>query len=268
MKKIRFSLYRLFLIAAASILPLQADEPESSTDAPTLLITGASFATSANGWFELGCEALGVNGINRAIGGEAIANTANRMAEGTLYSPEEFENIDALVIMQVHERNVFESENFQESWEDYETPFDRSDYAAAFDYVIKRYTAECYELRNNPDSRYYNTPSGKPAIIVLTTHWHDARTTYNSSIRQLGAKWGLPVVEFDTKIGFSKDTLHPVTKDQYSLIYAQDTQKIRGVTYGWHPLRGKDSYIQQRMAAIFADTMRSILPVQTCTDFK
>lgn len=261
MKKIRLSLHWLLLIAAATILPLQADEPESASGGPTLLITGASFATAANGWFEIGCETLGVNGINRAIGGEAIANTANRMAQGTLYSPEELENIDALVIMQVHERNVFESENFQESWEDYEVPLDPSDYAAAFDYVIKRYTSECYELRNNPASRYHNTLSGKPAIIVLTTHWHDARTTYNHSIRELGAKWGLPVVEFDKKIGFSKDTLHPVTKDQYSLIYAQDTQKIRGVTYGWHPLRGKDSYIQQRMGTIFADTMRSILPV-------
>ncbi len=263
MKKITLSLHCLLLIAVATVLPLQADESKPASDGgTTLLITGASFATAANGWFEIGCEILGVNGINRAIGGEAIADTANRMAEGTLYSAEELENIDALVIMQVHERNVFESENFQESWEDYEIPFDRSDYAAAFDYVIKRYTSECYELRNNPASRYYNTRSGKPAVIVLTTHWHDARTTYNTSIRQLGAKWGLPVVEFDKKIGFSKDTLHPVTNDQYSLIYAQDTQKIRDVTYGWHPIRGKDSYIQQRMGAIFADTMRSILPAR------
>jgi hypothetical protein len=34
------------------------------------------------------------------------------------------------------------------------------------------------------------------------------------------------------------------------------------VIYGWHPFRGDDSFIQQRMAAVFADLMRKILPVR------
>ena len=44
----------------------------------TILLTGASFASPQNGWFEIGCRQLDARAINRAIGGEAIADTANR----------------------------------------------------------------------------------------------------------------------------------------------------------------------------------------------
>ncbi|MDH6358436.1 DUF5040 domain-containing protein [Parabacteroides sp. PF5-9] len=227
-----------------------------------LLLTGASFASPENRWFEMGCHVLGANPINRAIGGEAIASTANRMADGTLYSKAELENLDALVIMQVHERDVFEPSQLKENYHDYPTPFERINYAAAFDYVIKRYISECYELKNDPQSKYYNTPTGKPAVIVLCTDWHDARVVYNTSVRQLAEKWGFPVVEFDKNIGFSKNQVHPVTHEHYSLLYSTDTQELNGIKYGWHPIRGEASYIQQRMAAIFAHKMKEILPLK------
>ena len=214
----------------------------SKTTEYKILLTGASFASPQNGWFEIGCRKLNAEAINRAIGGEAIANTANRMANGTLYSKEELENIDALVIMQV--------------------PFDRSNYAAAYDYVIKRYLTECYELRNDTTSKYYNTPYGKPAIIVLCTHWHDCRTVYNESIRKLAAKWGFPLIEFDKYIGFSKNVLHPVTGKPFSQLYSTDIQVTEGIAYGHHPIRGEQSYMQQRMAAIFVDSMNRILPIK------
>ena len=38
----------------------------------TILLSGASFASPENGWFEIGCETLQAKGINRAINGEAI----------------------------------------------------------------------------------------------------------------------------------------------------------------------------------------------------
>ena len=209
----------------------------------TILLTGASFASPQNGWFEIGCRQLDARAINRAIGGESIADTANRMAEGTLW-------------------NVSATGGLKEKYTDYTTPFDRSNYAAAFDYVIKRYQSECYALKDDPKSKYYGTKSGKPTVIVLCTDWHDARTTYNAAIRRLAARWGLPLVEFDRNIGFSKDTPNPATGTQQSLLHAQDTQTIEGVAYGWHPQRGQDKYIQQRMAAIFTDTMRRILPAK------
>lgn len=228
----------------------------------TILLTGASFASPQNGWFEIGCRQLDARALNRAIGGESIADTANRMAEGTLWNAGELDEMDALVIMQVHNRDVSATGGLKEKYTDYTTPFDRSNYAAAFDYVIKRYQSECYALKDDPKSKYYGTKSGKPAVIVLCTDWHDARTTYNAAIRRLAARWGLPLVEFDRNIGFSKDTPNPATGTQQSLLHAQDTQTIESVAYGWHPQRGQDKYIQQRMAAIFTDTMRRILPAK------
>lgn len=228
----------------------------------TILLTGASFASPQNGWFEIGCRQLDARALNRAIGGESIADTANRMAEGTLWNAGELDEMDALVIMQVHNRDVSATGGLKEKYTDYTTPFDRSNYAAAFDYVIKRYQSECYALKDDPKSKYYGTKSGKPAVIVLCTDWHDARTTYNAAIRRLAARWGLPLVEFDRNIGFSKDTPNPATGTQQSLLHAQDTQTIEDVAYGWHPQRGQDKYIQQRMAAIFTDTMRRILPAK------
>ncbi|MDP4271217.1 MAG: DUF5040 domain-containing protein, partial [Bacteroidota bacterium] len=94
------------------------------------------------------------------------------------------------------------------------------------------------------------------------TNWHDGRVVYNTSVRKLADKWGFPVVEFDKYIGFSKNTLHPVTGKQYSLLYATDNQMVGGERFGQHPYRGEQSYIQQRMAAIFADLMQKILPIR------
>jgi len=235
---------------------------KDSTYRYTILLTGASFASPQNTWFEMGCRKLDARPLNRAVGGEAIANTANRMKDGTLYSVKELEDLDAFVIMQVHNKDVFDESHLLTKYTDYPTPFNRDNYAMAFDYVIKRYLSECYELRNNPQSRYYGTPAGKLALIVLCTDWHDGRKIYNSSVRKLVDKWGLPLIEFDKNIGFSDKMLHPVTGQQTSLLYAKDTQMIDGVKYGWHPVRGEQSYIQQRMAAIFADMMDKLLPLK------
>ncbi|NDW08711.1 DUF5040 domain-containing protein [Dysgonomonas sp. 520] len=256
----KYSLLFVCLTIVSFTLFAQKEEtlPEKGFN---ILLTGASFATSSNGWFEFGCEQLNANPINRAIGGEAIASTANRMIKGTLYSKEELEVIDALVIMQVHERDVYDPTQLKANYNDYETPFDRINYAAAYDYVIKRYMTECYELKNDSTSKYFGTQSGKPVVIVFCTHWHDGRTVYNQTIRQLAEKWGFPLIEFDKFIGFSKEKRHPVTNQQISLLYAQDTQKIDGEVFGWHPMKGQNQYIQQRMGCIFADLMRKILPI-------
>ncbi|MFV0471807.1 MAG: DUF5040 domain-containing protein [Paludibacteraceae bacterium] len=225
----------------------------------TILLTGASFATPNNGWFELGCEKLSAVPINRAVGGESIAKTANKMYDETLYSKDEFENMDALVIMHVHDKNVCDESKLKADYNGYKFPFDYNHYAESYDYVIKRYLSECYELKNEPSSRYYGSKAGKPAVIILCTHWHDARGTYNASIRKLAEKWGLPIVEFDKYIGFSKNQLHPATNEQISLIYAVDSQTSNGEKFGWHPQQGRNSYIQQRMAAIFYELMQKIL---------
>jgi len=247
-------------------LPVSAQtNPDLSTFSPryNILLSGASFASPENRWFEIGCVRLNAIPINRAVNGESIANAANKMALGDLYTKQELEMLDAFVIMHVHNQDVYDESVLLENYRDYSMPLDKyaaTSYTQAFDYVIKRYISDCYELRNEPDSKYFGSKSGKPAVIVLCTHWHDARITYNTSVRRLAEKWGLPLVEFDKNIGFSKNILHPVTKDQHSLLYTSDTLvETDGITYGWHPLHGDDSFIQRRMAAIFADLMRKIL---------
>lgn len=253
----------MLLIVCAALLPAQEKSAgDKNENQYTFLLTGASFASPNNGWFEVGCDLTGATPLNRAIGGEAIADAANRMENGTLYSKEELENIDALVIMQVHDRDVSDESQLKNKYTDYTIPFDRNNYAAAFDYVIKRYLTECYNLKFDETSKYYNSRMGKPAVVVLCTDWHDGRVTYNTAVRKLGEKWGFPVVEFDRYIGFSKNAVHPVTGEQVSRLYTGDKQVIRGETYGWHPENGQDKYLQRRMGAIFADTMRKIFPVK------
>ena len=85
----------------------------------TILLTGASFASPQNGWFEIGCRQLDARALNRAIGGESIADTANRMAEGTLWNAGELDEMDALVIMQVHNRDVSATGGLKEKYTDY-----------------------------------------------------------------------------------------------------------------------------------------------------
>ena len=189
----------------------------------TVLLSGASFASVDNGWFELGCEALRAKGINRAIGGEAIADVANRMSRGDLYSREELDEVDVFVIMQVHNRDVYAPNELKKDYHEYALPFTRGNYAAAFDYVIKKYISDCYQLQFDKGSKYYGVKGGKPAVILLCT------------------------VE------------HPETHRQTSTLFADDTECIDGVEYGWHPNRGKDCYIQNRMAAVFVAQIQSLV---------
>lgn len=92
---------------------------------------------------------------------------------------------------------------------------------------------------------------GKPARIMLCTHWHDGRTVYNESVRKLADYWDIPLIEFDANIGFSKDDEENADPGAPSRKMAMDVETIDGVRYGWHPLWGKDREVQQRMAEIF-----------------
>lgn len=232
----------------------------------TFLLTGASFAIPENGWFEMGCKDLGAEAINKSVSGEAIYHTARRMNLGTFYTTEELDRTDVFVIGHVHNQNVANEQWLKENWEDYTSIASTTDYSVAYDYVIKRYIADCRGLKDNPESKYYGTEDGKPVKIMFCTHWHDSRTTYNPAIRKLAAKWGFPLVEFDENIGFSHLDVES-GETQPSVAYAHDTETIGGVKYGWHPLRGSNSYIQRRMAQIFVDEAAKYLGLDVAFDY-
>lgn len=214
-----------------------------------ILLTGASFAYSANSWFAKVCASLNKKAYNKAVSGESIRDTAVKMYNGTLYSKAEFEDFDTLLIMHVHNQDVCDEVELKDNYADYSVSASMS-YSQAYDYVLKKYAAECYAAKDDSTSKWYGTQYGKPCRVVCMTHWHDARTVFNESIRRLRDKWGFELVELDKNIGFSKNQLHSVTGGQVSVIHAQDTEVIDGVTYGWHPSRATGAYIQDRIAEI------------------
>lgn len=232
-----------------SNLEVRVNNNESELVSGGILLTGASFAYNENKWFSKVCDALNARNYNKAVSGESIRHTAVKMHNGALYSKAEFENFDTLLIMHVHNQDVCDDIDLQENYSDYEVSTSMS-YSQAYDYVLKKYAAECYAAKDDSTSKWYGTQCGKPCKVVCTTHWHDSRTVFNDSIRRLRDKWGFGLIELDKNIGFSKNSVHPVTGGQVSVIHAQDTEVIDGVTYGWHPSRANDAYIQDCIAEI------------------
>ena len=214
-----------------------------------IAIIGASFAYSENGWFEIACERLEREPINKAVSGENIIHNALRFRDKTQFTDAEMDSFATFVIMHTHNINAYGEEGGELS----ENPT----IAEAYDYVIRTYISLCRELEFNPASVWYGVAGGKPVDIVLCTHWHDAREVFNTSVRLLAERWKgyARLCEFDKNIGFTKDVPDPITGKQRSIDFAHPgngaTEIIDGVEYGWHPKRGRDSEIQQRMADIF-----------------
>lgn len=113
------------------------------------LLAGASFAVPENGWFELVCDAFNAEAMNKAVSGDAIKHTASDMFYDRFYTDEELERNDAFIIMHVHNQDVASTTGIKENYEDY-THADIQQYNTAYDYVIKRYKADCYNLKTTP----------------------------------------------------------------------------------------------------------------------
>lgn len=143
-------------------------------------------------------------------------------------------------------------------------------YAAGYDYLLKKYALDCYNLRLNPDSKYYGTKSGKPVIIVCTTQWHDGYVRFNEGVKKMAKKHGAIVCDVANNIGFSYLQTDPTNNDsiRWSALHCNnaaigsgndtETVPIHGVMYtgmGWHPTRQWDSYIQMKRAQILAQTL-------------
>lgn len=247
---------KLQKIILSGLLSLAALTVQAQNYDHHFLLAGASFAVPENGWFELVCDAFNAEPLNKAVGGDAIKHTASDMFLDRFYTTEELDRIDAFIIMHVHNQDVASTNGIKENYEEY-TYDEIQQYNTAYDYVIKRYKADCYNLKFNPESRYYQTENGKPATIILCTHWHDSRITYNQSIRTLAERWQLPLIEWDENIGFTRKVVDADGR-QPSIKYAADTEKIYDITFGWHPMRGKEQYIQQKMASIAMEKLTEL----------
>lgn len=231
-----------------------------------ITLIGASLAHSANAWFAKASRSLGVPGLNKAVSGSVPYLFADRFWRDTLFTSEDFEQADVLAIQFASSPDLDNTDGLFPTYQEYTANFDPENtenqfaanytHAQAVDYILKKWQALCYEQRNVAGSKWYGTQHGKPCRIMFVSHWHDARSYYNDAIRVLAKRWGAQICPFDEKIGFSKN--QPLQNgQQVSRLYAQDTQTIDSVVYGWHPLRGiEGEYIQSKMAGIFVTAIR------------
>jgi len=267
----------------------------------SILLSGASISESINGYFEHAMLDLGITEYkNLSVAGTNIFKLCNDLySNGLNYA----KSYDLLIISHVHNFDVFnlpdnikdmtaeELENNDEfgtyiTTEDYVngTPpatlsyTTEQLYAIGYDYSIKKWISLNYNLKSETG---YDSFFGKAAQICLYTYWHDARTIYNEAIRKLAKKWNLLLIKDDENIGFSKDRVHPVTKQQYSILYTnssryQKLETIDGVIYGFHPdtisVENRNTYnstkkmlleylpyIQKRRAAILIKTLKNAI---------
>lgn len=267
----------------------------------SILLSGASISESINGYFEHAMLDLGITEYkNLSVAGTNIFKLCNDLySNGLNYA----KSYDLLIISHVHNFDVFnlpdnikdmtveELENNDEfgtyiTTEDYVngTPpatlsyTTEQLYAIGYDYSIKKWISLNYNLKSEIG---YDSFFGKAAQICLYTYWHDARTIYNEAIRKLAKKWNLLLIKDDENIGFSKDRVHPVTKQQYSILYTnsskyQKLENIDGVIYGFHPdtisVENQNTYnstkkmlleylpyIQKRRAAILIKTLKNAI---------
>lgn len=267
----------------------------------SILLSGASISESINGYFEHAMLDLGITEYkNLSVSGTNIFKLCNDLySNGLNYA----KSYDLLIISHVHNFDVFnlpdnikdmtveELENNDEfgtyiTTEDYVngTPpatlsyTTEQLYAIGYDYSIKKWISLNYNLKSEIG---YDSFFGKAAQICLYTYWHDARTIYNEAIRKLAKKWNLLLIKDDENIGFSKDRVHPVTKQQYSILYTnsskyQKLEIIDGVMYGFHPdtisVENQNTYnstkkmlleylpyIQKRRAAILIKTLKNAI---------
>ena len=232
--------------------------PKKPAESSSICIIGASIAYPENTWFEMTCESLGKEPINKARSGGRPGDDVVKMSQGTLFAEGEHDKFEIFAVMHCHEMEVCNESKLLADYNEY-LPAPDMDYSQAFDYIIRKYAEECRALEFDTTSKWYGFEGGKPVKIVLCTHWHDARPLYNGAVRRLVEKWSdcAYLCAFDANIGFTKDEPDPETGEQMSLRYAKnginDTEYLYGVLHGWHPTRGRDAEIQQRMAKIFAD---------------
>lgn len=267
----------------------------------SILLSGASISESINGYFEHAMLDLGITKYkNLSVAGANIFKLCNDLYSNGLNYAKDY---DLLIISHVHNFDVFNlPDNIKdmtveklENNDEFGTYITTKDYvngtppatlsyttdqlyAIGYDYSIKKWISLNYNLKSETG---YDSFFGKAAQICLYTYWHDARTIYNEAIRKLAKKWNLLLIKDDENIGFSKDRVHPVTKQQYSILYTnsskyQKLETIDGVIYGFHPdtisVENQNTYnstkkmlleylpyIQKRRAAILIKTLKNAI---------
>ena len=235
-----------------------------------IMLTGASFASSENGWFELFCLKNNLEAVNQSVGGSGIdTNVAQRMLDADETKPhgslfmvngvDIFKDVKVFALFHSHNYDVFISESkYKSNTIDHYKTNGFANRGEVFDYIIKQYRQWCaeYTIELNINGQA-DVTGGKECNIVLCSHWHKSRSLYNNSSRKIADRYGITYCAFDDNIGFNNDTFvtanlntdsntTPVSGLYHqSILHSQfvdisivgKTEIIDGVMYGWHPQR-------------------------------
>lgn len=265
------------------------DNPAYGQDKLAFII-GASITVDANGWFQNACRKAGYKGINVAVSGSSIMDDANKIWRGTLYTSQELEDMDVLIISHTHNYDISTPDKLKATVSDYEaglTPTNpdqfvvpitpgaaqgttvgvAANYAMAYDYLIKKYADDCYKLRLKSGSKYYGTKSGKLPKIIICSYWQDDYTVFNESSKIVAKKFNITYCDFANNSGFSYRQTDPADPNsiRISALYCDNSSygsgndthdiPINGVLYtgmGWHPTRDVNSKLSVQMGDILA----------------
>lgn len=147
-------------------------------------------------------------------------------------------------------------------------------YAAGYDYLIKKYRQECYNLKDNPDSKWYGSEYGKPCTIIICSHWHDGYVVFNEAAKTVCDRTGAIYSDTASYNGWTWRTTDP--DDPNSIRWSAEVcnnasyggsndlhnEPINGVIYtnmGFHPTRDVNSEFNKRRASVFKETLRTLL---------
>lgn len=144
-------------------------------------------------------------------------------------------------------------------------------YSAGYDYLLKKYAKDCYNLKDNPKSKWYGTKSGKPCVIVICSYWHDGYTVFNESAKILAQKHGALYCDIANQVGFSYRQTDPTNDDsiRQSFLYCNNSEfgsgndsediPIDGVVYtnmGWHATRDVNAPLTLKRGKILSEILK------------
>lgn len=293
---------------ATTVEPCQTElfpNPTFGREQKTVCLSGASMAMTSNGWFENACERLGYKHYNVSVSGESIVDAANKLWRGTLFGSFGASVVDALVLSHTHNQDVASTAStgiLVETVAEYEAkgydstgtlldhapdPTNANEYliapgggntteryAAAFDYVLKKWAEMCLAEKDDESSQWYGTKSGKPCVVIICSHWHDARVTYNDAAKILANRHGALYCDFASNVGFSYQQTDPSDPNsvRQSALYCNNaafgsgndttTEVINGVSYtgmGWHPTRDAQSFLTKKRGYLLAQVIKTAL---------
>lgn len=239
-----------------------------------ILLTGASFASANNGWDKILQDITGIEVINKAVGGTRLNNYAvarllnanSAQPHGSLFMKDGkdiFDDIGAVIIMYTHNDDVLLGE---EAYKTRTTSWYKDNYVNSNGTAINKQDGEVIDPASAWDYFIKQLKEWNPDIqILICSHWLPSRTTYNESSRMLALRHNVAYCALDKKLGFTADEfVHTITgidgrteptEDNYnrSVLHSQfvgvnalgnpigKTERIGGITWGWHPTTVNDS---------------------------